>query len=239
MEMYKNTWIREDRYKNTDKKMVDDCRSFYGHFTLDENSVVMDLGANIGGFAVMCKGVRQYIAVEPDENNIEVLKKNLPPQGTIIQGVVSVSEKPTLTFFQNGSPQGACSGTVSPSSKATAPMANNNKIEFQVKNYQIDKLIEKYKPTHIKIDIEGSEIEWFKTNPNPFPDYVKEIAIEVHRKTGVQYVHDNDTFKDYQIISITPNTGFPNAKRYYDFPKYNIKGQGAVFGIDVFLRKNS
>jgi len=49
---------------------------------LDENPLVVDLGANIGSFSVVCRTLRpdtRIVAVEPDPNNFQALRSNVHP----------------------------------------------------------------------------------------------------------------------------------------------------------------
>ena len=79
--MFKNTYVREVDGKalQVDKDMVNDCLSNYSQFDDLEGAIVMDWGANIGGFGrmLMSEPIEKYIGVECHPENFEVMKKNL------------------------------------------------------------------------------------------------------------------------------------------------------------------
>ena len=100
------------------------------------------------------------------------------------------------------------------------------------------RLKEKYKPTHLKIDIEGAEIDWLLDSKGIFPDYVQQISIEVHAVKGVTaYSECFDTInKNFEHLHIIPITGFKNGN-IKEFPKLGITYSGTLFGIDIFMRR--
>lgn len=235
MKKYKGVYVREG-FK-VDKSMVKDCLTHYKHFTFDEKSVVMDMGANIGGFAHMLKDtpIKEYIAFEPDPSNHTVLVANaddLKCQTILFCAAVSTSYDYFLTFHQNESGNAKCSGTVRPKRKRS--------VMYQVANYNISNVIDHYHPTHLKIDIEGAELDWLEMNKGILPD-VQEIALEIHTETGVKKFENewyHNVIKQFDIIEVIPNMGFikPDSPVTY-LPNLQIELKGAVFGIDLFLRK--
>ena len=76
----------------TDRNMINDCIENYSHFNFTPGSVVLDFGANIGGFAHMCKNpnITQYIGFEADPDNFEVLSKNIPDYGMIYLSLIHI-----------------------------------------------------------------------------------------------------------------------------------------------------
>jgi FkbM family methyltransferase len=70
---------------------------------------VIDLGANIGVFAATClqMGVARVVAVEPEPNNVELLRKNLQPwvaqhQVTILEAAVGPTNGKTVIVGDAG-----------------------------------------------------------------------------------------------------------------------------------------
>ena len=235
LKQYKGIWVRED--KRVDRDMARDCLKHYSIFNFDANSRVMDLGANIGGFAkmVMDSQAQSYVAWEPDPENFSVIQWNTnnDPRATLNQGVVSMSHDKFLTFHQNDSNQAACSGSISPKSK--------RKIQYEVKNTHFDIAFDTHKPTHLKMDIEGAEIEWLDENQGVFPDHIQEFALELHGKYGIykfEEVWYNNIIKDFDIVKVAPNYGFvsENAHRW-ELPNLGIDIKGHMFGIDIFMRR--
>mgnify|MGYP003324243340 CR=1 FL=1 len=101
----------------------------------------------------MCKdeNVESYIAYEADPDNFDVLNLNFPiDKGIIIKGAVSHLNDEYLTFYRTPTDQGTCSGSVTPNYRSK----KRRTLRYEVKNYNIDKVIDSLKPTHLKMDIE-------------------------------------------------------------------------------------
>ena len=229
---YKGLYYRNE----TDKMMIRESLRNYHYFNFTPNSIVMDFGANIGGFAHMCKNenVKKYIGFEADPDNFKVLLENVPNNGTAINGAVSHLKDETITFHRTPIERGSCSGTVTPSKLYKA-----RSINYEVKNYYINDVLEKYKPSHVKMDIEGTEFQWFELIKGKIPNYVKEFAFELHNNFKVyKWVEMwyNTIIKDFDIINVNPDMGFKKGKPY-SIPELGIEGTGRLFGVDLFLRR--
>ena len=128
---------------------------------VQENPVVLDIGANIGTFTLLVLKIAQeanmtvtIYAVEPEKNNLELLKTNLDQNPELFQNgsKVIIIEKGLSDF----------NGTSFISNEAGGSRLQDNNDEMQkieimtyedmVKEYSIDKI------DFTKIDIEGSEI---------------------------------------------------------------------------------
>ena len=234
---FKNTFVREEGF--IDKRMVGQCLANYSEFKYDENSIVLDLGANIGGYAVMAleENIKSYIGYEPDEENFKLLEMNckFDKRAFIIKSAASMIKDDHVEFCQTSSKSAPCSGSIIPN--------RGRNIKYSVKNEYLPDILENYRPTHIKMDIEGAEKEWLKENKGIFPGYVKEMAIELHSRDLFELFNDvyyHNIIKDFDFVSIDPNYGFvnkkiPNAKIYKNL-NINLP-ECALFGIDIFLRR--
>jgi len=231
--MYKGIFVREGY--NVDKGMVNDCLNHYTNFTFDSSSIIMDLGANIGGFAHIVKGSEhdKYVAFEPDEDNFQVLKQNAPSDAILIKGAASMNTEASLTFYQTESKNAPCSGTVDPIKPGM------RKKRTIVDNYFLPDVLEMYKPTHLKVDIESAESKWLNDTDFSIPDHVQELAIEIHRTSDIQKLNDiwiHQLKEDFDIVEIDPCTGFANDKEV-EYPNLGFSHTGTLFGIDMFLRR--
>ena len=180
--MFKNTYVREVDGKalQVDKDMVNDCLSNYSQFDDLEGAIVMDWGANIGGFGrmLMDKPIKQYIGVECHPENFEVMEKNLGDdlRFALIEAAVTNQDAGNIDLYMTGSKQEFCSGTTNPKSNAAKNMRKKKVSVATVNGYR---LFEKYKPTHLKCDIEGEEYRMF--DPDwLIPDSVKQLSLEFH-----------------------------------------------------------
>lgn len=184
------------RGNDTDLGMIRESFRNYKRFNLDNKSVVVDLGAHIGAFAKICadKGVGFYVGYEPDPDNFEVLLTNLSG-GTAINSAVSWSRDPLLTFTRSQSDFGYCSGTVTTGKRK----GKHELTTYPVKNTSFSDVLDKWNPTHLKIDIEKAELEILE---NWVPTGIKQIAIEIHGKSGCErfiQVHLPKWLERYQL----------------------------------------
>ena len=180
--MFKNTYVREVDGKalQVDKDMVNDCLSNYSQFDDLEGAIVMDWGANIGGFGrmLMSEPIEKYIGVECHPENFEVMKKNLGhlSKFELINAAVTNQDIGEIILYMTGSKQEFCSGTTNPKSNAAKNMRKKKVSVATVNGYR---LLEKYKPTHLKCDIEGEEYRMF--DPHWLvPESVKQLSLEFH-----------------------------------------------------------
>ena len=180
--MFKNTYVREVDGKalQVDKDMVNDCLSNYSQFDDLEGAIVMDWGANIGGFGrmLMSEPIEKYIGVECHPENFEVMKKNLGhlSKFELINAAVTNQDIGEIILYMTGSKQEFCSGTTNPKSNAAKNMRKNKVFVPTVNGH---KLFEEYKTTHLKCDIEGEEYRMF--DPDwLIPDSVKQLSLEFH-----------------------------------------------------------
>lgn len=142
------------------------------------DKVIMDLGANIGGFSVRAHrlGAKRIVCYEPLPSNVEILLMNtrdLPIE--VIDKCVVGDDASEVTFFQNSSKLSHCSASMK--TKANA-------VEYVVEAINFWSEINRIKPDLIKMDIEGAEYQILLDRE--LPDYIKELVIEIHQ-TNIGY----------------------------------------------------
>ena len=107
----------------------------------------LDLGANIGAFALYCKSKgAQATCFEPDLDCFDILKRNVP-KFELFNSAVSASKEAELVFYQSNAEANHSRGTVVPVRGYT---------ECRVANTYAGEL-KKLKFSGVKMDIEGSE----------------------------------------------------------------------------------
>lgn len=133
------------------KKCVYERKAF--DFFIEPNEVWLDLGANIGTFSLLClaRGAK-VIAFEPEPENFALMNQNLKANfsknfKTIQQAVGTVSG--VLPLY-------VCKGDYNKYRHTLVPIRGRSSINVPVQ--PILKVIAKYKPACIKMDIEGAEI---------------------------------------------------------------------------------
>lgn len=161
----------------SDSKMISE--SFKDYETVNcKDHVVMDCGSNIGGFILKScmDGAKSVTSYEPEPFNFEVLQHNRDiisaryPNTKIelINSALCAGDETELTFNLNAGGNSACSGSI---------IKTNKSFPVTVKACNFWEQLDKLRPTLIKMDIEGAEYSLLDTY---FPDYVEEVAIELH-----------------------------------------------------------
>ena len=87
-----------------DRRMIKDCIRNYGDFELNEDTVVLDLGCNIGGFQYWLKDspIKRYIGIDAFEDNINFYRaNNLPddPRFELHWGAATTSDESMHSFY--------------------------------------------------------------------------------------------------------------------------------------------
>jgi FkbM family methyltransferase len=133
--------------------------------------VLLDIGAHIGIVSSMLAPiVHRVIAVEPDTDNLRVLAKNVMnfDNVTLYAGAATIAGGPRDFYLNRG--KGKCMHSL---------VAFRGREPVTVTTWPLEELVDKWKPTLIKVDIEGGEWE---LAPKLFdlPDYVRLIIMELH-----------------------------------------------------------
>ena len=244
LKKYKGLNVRPDQ--PVDKLMIKECHNSYKFFSFNEKDLVMDFGTNIGGFAAMAlaQPIYKYVGFEADPENAEVAQINIQENNKLnipvefFTGAVSTSTEDTITFAQSDSGYGKCSGTA----HITSRNKQQRTITYSVKNFNIDKMIYVYQPSLLKIDIEGTEYDWFALNQGVMPKCIREFAIDLHTGTGIKNFCKNylpNILNDFEVINTEPNVGYVSSGATYSIPEFNLSGKGSVRALDAFLDRKS
>lgn len=170
-----------------------------------KDQVVMDCGSNIGGFIskACIDGALSVHAYEPENFNFDVLSKNVSilkekfnTQIEIINSALVGSYASNITFNISGAKTSACSGSV---------IKTRRSIPLTVKAINFWGELDRIRPSIVKIDIEGGEYDILTQD---FPDYVKEVALELHgwrvesRAQMMDYIETIKSNPLYEIINL-------------------------------------
>lgn len=123
-----------------------------GGLNLTKKDVVLDLGGNIGAFTCdIFDKVKKVIVYEPEDVNYEFLSTNIEDNGAknVIahkQAVVGNDDK-VRDFYLGKAPY------------YYSFLVKHNRKRVPVECVNINDVMKKYKPTKMKVDIEGSEWE--------------------------------------------------------------------------------
>lgn len=170
-----------------------------------KDQVVMDCGSNIGGFIskACIDGALSVHAYEPENFNFDVLSKNVSilkekfnTQIEIINSALVGSYASNITFNISGAKTSACSGSI---------IKTRRSIPLTVKAINFWGELDRIRPSIVKIDIEGGEYDILTQD---FPDYVKEVALELHgwrvesRAQMMDYIETIKSNPLYEIINL-------------------------------------
>lgn len=159
------------------------------------NDVWLDIGANIGAFALRAAPlVHKVIAVEPEPDNVRWLKRNrdLNNQKNVqIREAAIVADHQERVWL-------ALSKTFSSTHRVGSIRGRTNIL---VDAINIDKIVLDYGVDKIKMDCEGSEAEILEVM-----DFrpIKEIVFEYH----FAFLHDDDWSRFHGILSRIRNAEF-------------------------------
>ncbi len=170
-------FLRNDRY---------DTQIFTQIFMRDELNVlfsknpelIIDGGANIGLATLYFKNKypnAKIIAVEPELSNFELLKKNTEPYKNIAclnNGIWSKNCFLEIIDEGNGN-----------ASFITKELSEHNNTHTTINSITIDEIMERFhfdKIDLLKLDVEGSEREIFKSNYEKWLQKTQNIIVEMH-----------------------------------------------------------
>lgn len=142
----------------------------YYPIKLEENDVVLDVGANIGIYTIFCAArVHQVISIEPEPGNFVVLSENVKTNGLSNVRLLNyaVSDKSENVGFD--------------STGATAKITSNGKVSSKAETLDtLIKMTGSPKITVLKMDIEGYEVKALSS----LSDFqsIREIIVETHNR---------------------------------------------------------
>ncbi|MGA7129191.1 MAG: FkbM family methyltransferase [Chthoniobacterales bacterium] len=155
---------------------------FYGHSvmvdSLNPSSTVLDLGANLGHFAlaIVDRFHCQAFCVEPDPRVYPTLKSN--PKVSAINVAVTTRSGPARFYLaQNWE----CSSLIPPTACETI-----DEIECQAVTLEtVLALIGVEHLDVLKMDIEGLELELLTSLGQPILDRINQLTVEFHESMGM------------------------------------------------------
>lgn len=139
----------------------------------DDSLYVLDIGANIGAFSAKFGAEypnANFVGFEPDPTNFGMAIENTDnlDNVSIYEGAVA-AEDGELTFYLNNKKNKGLHSLI--------PIRGRE--EIKVRAIEFGKILNKYEPRILKMDIEGGEFflgDWLFD----LPDYIESIAIELH-----------------------------------------------------------
>ena len=184
------------RYETSDSFVVKEVLSgAYKKLQIKPDDICLDLGLNIGVFSTMAsKKCKHVYGFEPDKENFEIASKNLRwndcTNTTVFEKAVIGNDDTKRRFSVN----------VKRNKGAHSLIEKRGRDTVLVECININKLINDYKPTIMKIDTEGGEYEILKSIKD-FNGF-REIILEFHHA----HLNDIQTRNKYtEIVELLKN----------------------------------
>jgi FkbM family methyltransferase len=205
-------WVRPG---TSDSFVVEEVFSGeYNKLNITEDDVILDIGLNIGMFTLFAlkKGAKRVIGFEAEVENKNLAAKNisennLDDKAELYNLAVVGTEPLTRGFSINTKKNRGAHSLIHKRSRNTVVV---NCIKF-------NELVEKYRPTLIKMDIEGGEYECL-TNIDNYYD-TKEIILEFHHA----HLNDQTQSKQMEIVE--------NLQKHFKKVDYREEPKGAWVSI--------
>ncbi len=159
---------RKDTY---DSYVVNEISRSYGMLDV-KGKTVFDVGANIGAFTVWAsnQGASLVVAFEPEPYNFEMLQLNVFELKSYATHKIALTTGDQVMIDLWLAPSGKNPGNSSITQR-------RGRIATKVSTGNFYYMLEQYKPEVIKMDVEGAEFDLLEYG---LPEYVKQIAMEVH-----------------------------------------------------------
>lgn len=150
---------------------------------IDENSIILDIGANIGthsvAFATKAANGQVY-SFEPSRNTFNILAKNVKNKRNIIPINLALSNEDGIADFYEFS------------TSALSSLLNTNRDKIKAINrvlcvngdYVIEKILQPPKVDFIKIDVEGAEKLVLEGLKNTIEKFHPKIFCEIYKGTN-------------------------------------------------------
>jgi FkbM family methyltransferase len=156
-----------------DSSAFNQVETEYLALVIPADSLVLDIGAHIGFFTkrALDKGATHVVSIEPDPGSFEYLSANFAnnPQVTLIN--IAIAESSPVTLYQKKT---STTSTIIPGRKTSR--SSENLQEVEIKAVPFIKVLDFYKPSVVKVDVEAAELFW---NWDNIPDSVRHLALEV------------------------------------------------------------
>ncbi len=164
----------------------------YNKLQITEDDVIVDFGLNIGMFTAFAlkKGAKKIYSYEADAENYELACHNME----LNEFDKSRYELNNLAVIGNDDPTREFSINVKKNKGAHSLLHKRGRDVTQVSCININKVLKEYRPTIVKMDIEGGEYECLKALESF--DGVREFIMEFHHA----HLNDIATHEKYNEI---------------------------------------
>lgn len=185
---------------------------FLENFTIKDQDVVYDLGANIGTFSLACSNynINKIYAFEPHTETFEYLVYNTEKYGkNVLCYKKAIGDDFKKMSFGGISTQCALGYSILPDDTLKRDEVDVINLE---KFVHVNSML---LPTYLKLDIEGAEYSFFDSTSDGFFQNVHSIFFEFHKNNGynLNKILDRLTGLGYRCVS-DKNIGNPQGTVY-------------------------
>lgn len=181
----------------------------YSKLKITEKDIIVDFGLNIGMFTIFAlnKGARKVYSFEPEKENFNLAVENVAMNISdvnrykLYNDAVVGNNDSTREFSINIKKNKGAHSLVKKRGRDTSIVTCQN----------INTILDKIKPTIVKMDIEGGEYECLKALKNNFKG-VREFIMEFHHN----HLNDYKTHEKYNEILELLRTMFDNVNARAD-----------------------
>lgn len=162
-------WHRPDKWG--DVNVLKQIRSEYNALDIQEGDRVLDAGAHIGAFAWLAlqRGAKKVVCYEPAPDNFELLERNFGDHPFVVLS-------PAALVARAAGDRELFLGERDTSGYSLYVRRGRTSVTVPTVGFLGE--LRRYRPTVVKVDIEGGEYEI----PLRFADHVRSLCIEFHLK---------------------------------------------------------
>jgi FkbM family methyltransferase len=162
------------------------------------SDVVLDIGANLGYFTLLCKNAKRIISIEPIPQAIPIIKKNTKEN--------SMEDKCEVLNYAVGK-EGYLNLEINERMNLSKIVEKETEKSVKIKSKPLNYFVKKYNANFIRMDVEGYEYEILIGN---IPKKIDKITLEFHlnRLGNKKYTELLEHFKEegFKIRYFIPKT---------------------------------
>ncbi|MBI1770162.1 MAG: FkbM family methyltransferase [Bacteroidetes bacterium] len=168
---------------------------------LSENSIVVDIGANVGFFSMLVLSkvkVKKILAFEPIPSNLEIFQRTISDNQIVkdslvlTQAAVTGNPQPHLELHLDGNNE------LTENASVFSGFESTHSVKITVPSITFNEIIQKHQLEQIdflKMDCEGSEFDIIYNTDSSLLKRIKRMMVEVHdiegdEKNNVNYFNN-------------------------------------------------
>jgi len=163
-----------------DRAAIVDCTGGRDYVTVNcAGHRVLDLGGNIGAFIFKAarEGAERVLSFEPEPSNFKVLQANLEHAIKPLNSSTIVEARQQAVADKHDKLELIVGGSYSTGTPSLTAKKGKDKVGILVDVVPFKEVCEEFKPTLLKMDIEGAEYSFIFDG---LPESIREFVFEIH-----------------------------------------------------------